>query len=190
MIALEEVLEFRSAEEWERWLASNHLKSNGIWIRIFRKGSGVPTVSNSDGVEIALCYGWITGQAKSCDERSWLNRYVPRRPRSIWSKINKEIVERLIREGRMKPAGMQQVEAAKRDGRWQRAYAPQSQAKLPADFLRELHKNKKAAAFANTLNRSNLYAVVFRLENMKTPARRKEKIRQIVEMFSRKEKFH
>jgi uncharacterized protein YdeI (YjbR/CyaY-like superfamily) len=187
---MDEIMEFRSAKEWDRWLIGNHVKSNGVWIRMFKKDSDVPTVSNSEALDLALCYGWITGQSRPYDEKSWLNRYVPRRPKSIWSKINKERAERLIKEGRMKPAGLAQVEAASLDGRWQRAYTPPSQAVLPADFVKELWKNRKATAFARTLNRANVYSVVFRLENAKTPEKRQEKIRQIVEMFSNGKKLH
>jgi uncharacterized protein YdeI (YjbR/CyaY-like superfamily) len=122
--AMDQITEFRSANEWERWLIGNHVKSKGVWIRMFKKDSDVPTVSNSEALDLALCYGWITGQSRPYDEKSWLNRYVPRRPKSIWSKINKERAKRLIKEGRMKPAGLAQIEAARRDGRWQRAYTP------------------------------------------------------------------
>ena len=187
---MDDPLEFRSGKEWGSWLHKNHKKSDGIWIRMFKKGSGVLTVNNSDALDVALCYGWITGQARPYDEVSWLARYVPRRTRSIWSQLNVQRAEKLIAEGKMKSAGMEQVEAAKRDGRWQRAYTPSSRAKLPADFIRELRKNEKAEAFAKTLDRANLYAVVFRLENAKTEEKRSRKIKQLVEMLSRGEKFH
>ena len=182
--------EFRSAEEWERWLAENHAASKGTWIRLFRKGSGVASVTTAEALDVALCYGWITGQARPYDDTSWLNRFVPRRPKSIWSKINVGHAERLIREGRMKPAGLKQVDEAKRDGRWERAYSPPSRAEVPADFLRELRKNEKALAFFKTLNRANIYSVVFRLENAKSGEARKTKIAQIVKKFEREEAFH
>lgn len=183
------ILEFRSAAEWERWLARNHTKSAGIWMKIPRKSSGVRSVSTSEAVDVALCYGWITGQARPYDKKSWLDRFVPRRPKSIWSKINTERVERLIAEGRMKPAGLRQVEEAKKDGRWQRAYLPPSRARLPDDFLRELNKNLRAESFFRTLGRSDAYSVIFRVENARNPEKRKEKIRQLVEMLARGEKF-
>jgi len=137
-----------------------------------------------------LCYGWITGQARPCDERSWLGRFVPRGPKSIWSKINTKRAETLIRQGRMKPAGLRQVEEARRDGRWDRAYSPPSTAKLPEDFIKALQKNKKAKAFFRTLNRANIYSVVFRLENAKNEEQRTTKIKRMIKMFEKGEKFH
>jgi uncharacterized protein YdeI (YjbR/CyaY-like superfamily) len=164
--------------------------SKGVWLRILKKGSGVPSVSDSDALDVALCYGWITGQFKSYDDMSMLKRFVPRRPKSIWSKLNTERAERLIRQGRMKPAGLKEIEEAKKDGRWQGAYSPPSQAKLPADFLEELRKNKKAEAFFATLNRRNVYPVIFRLENAKNPELRRAKIKQFIAMFEKGEKFY
>ncbi|MDA4112517.1 MAG: YdeI/OmpD-associated family protein [Thaumarchaeota archaeon] len=184
------VAEFRSAEEWEEWLAKNHSSSKGTWIRFFRKGSEVASVTTGEALDAALCFGWITGQARPYDETSWLNRFVPRRPGSIWSKINVGHAERLIREGKMRPAGLKQIEEAKRDGRWARAYSPPSKAEVPADFIRQLKKNEKALAFFKTLNKANVYAVVFRLENAKSEAARKTKISQIIKMFEREEAFH
>ncbi len=147
-------------------------------------------MNTSQALDVALCYGWITGKAKPYDEKSWLNKFVPRRPRSIWSKINTQHAERLIREGRMKSAGLEEIERAKRDGRWDRAYAPPSLAKLPDDFVKELRKNRKAETFFRTLNKANVYAVVFRLENATSNEKRKAKIKQIIKMFERGEKFH
>jgi uncharacterized protein YdeI (YjbR/CyaY-like superfamily) len=187
---LDETIEFESEDRWEEWLSKNHSRSNGIWIRFFKKDSGISTINTSQALDVALCYGWITGQARPYDEKSWLGRFVPRRPRSIWSKINTQHAERLIQEGRMKPAGLKEIERAKRDGRWDRAYTPPSSAKLPDDFVKELRKNRKAEAFSRTLNRANIYSVVFRLENATSNEKREEKIRQIIKMFERGEKFH
>ncbi len=189
-MGLDETIEFTSEGQWEEWLSKNHSRSSGIWIRFFKKDSGVSTISTSQALDVALCYGWITGQAKPYDEKSWLNRFVPRRPKSIWSRINTQHAERLIREGRMKPAGLREIERAKRDGRWDRAYTPPGLAKLPEDFVRELRKNKKAETFFNTLNKANIYSVVFRLENAASSEKRKAKISQIIKMFERGEKFH
>jgi uncharacterized protein YdeI (YjbR/CyaY-like superfamily) len=113
---VDEIAEFKSAAEWEDWLAKNHSLSKGIWVRFFKKGSGFTSVTNTEALDAALCYGWITGQARPYDDTSWLGRFVPRRPRSIWSKINAGHVDRLTGEGRMKPAGLKQVEEAKRMG--------------------------------------------------------------------------
>jgi uncharacterized protein YdeI (YjbR/CyaY-like superfamily) len=185
-----EAMEFASASEWEKWLAKNHAKSTGVWIRFFRKNMGVVSISNSDALDVALCYGWRTGQAKRYDDRSWLGRFVPRRPKSIWSKINTRRAERLIEEGRMKPAGIKQVEEAKKDGRWERAYSPPSEAKVPDDFLKELAKNRKANGFFHKLDKTNVYSIVFRVENTKSSELRRAKVREIVEMLERGEKFH
>jgi uncharacterized protein YdeI (YjbR/CyaY-like superfamily) len=188
--SVDDIAEFGSAEEWEDWLDKNHSSSKGIWVRIFKKGSGVKSVSVAEALDVALCYGWITGQARPHDDTSWLGRFVPRRPKSIWSKVNTGHVERLLKEGRMRPAGLKQVEEAKRDGRWGRAYSPPSGAKAPADFTRALRKNEAALAFFKTLNRGNVYAILFRLENTKSEEARRTKIRQMVEMLERGESFH
>jgi uncharacterized protein YdeI (YjbR/CyaY-like superfamily) len=187
---MDEIVEFRSMSQWDRWLAKNYSKSRGLWIRFFKKGSDISSVSTSEALDVALCYGWITGQAKPYDEKSWLGRFVPRRPKSIWSKINTKRAEKLIRQGRMKPAGLKQVKEAKKDGRWDRAYSPPSTAKLPEDFIKALERNKEAETFFKTLNRANIYSVVFRLENSKTEELRREKIRLIIKMFEKREKFH
>lgn len=187
---MDNILAFESAKKWEGWLKRNHSKSDGIWLRAFKKGSGVKSVKIPEALDAALCYGWITGQARPYDDISWLNRFTPRRPRSIWSKINTAHAERLIKEGRMKPAGMRQIEAAKADGRWGRAYTPPSRASLPRDFLNELSKNRKAAAFCKNLNKANIYAIVFRLENSKNEDDRKAKISSIVKMLESGKKFH
>jgi uncharacterized protein YdeI (YjbR/CyaY-like superfamily) len=187
---VDDVAEFRSGAEWDRWLAENHTGSKGVWIRLFRKGSGMPSVTVAEALDSALCYGWITGQARPYDGTSWLARFVPRRPKSIWSKINVGHVERLASEGRMRPAGLKQVEDAKRDGRWDRAYSPPRTARVPADFTRALRKNKKALAFFETLNKTNRYAVLFRLENTRSEAAREAKIDQIVLMLEREGTFH
>jgi uncharacterized protein YdeI (YjbR/CyaY-like superfamily) len=163
---LDEILEFKSMDQWEKWLARNHTRSKGVWIRIYKKDTAIRTVTVSEALDGALCYGWITGQARSHDEKSWLAWFVPRRPRSIWSKINVQHANRLIREGRMKPAGLRQIEDAKRDGRWARAYSPPGTAKLPDDFLKELQRNREAEAFFKTLNKANVYALIFRLEKL------------------------
>ena len=187
---MDEILEFRSASQLEKWLSRNHSKSSGIWIHFFKKTSDVASVSTSDALDVALCYGWITGQAKPYDEKSWLDRFVPRRPKSIWSKINTRRAEALIKQGRMKPAGLKQVREAKEDGRWDRAYSQPSTARLPPDFVKALKKNKEAGAFFKTLNRANIYSVVFRLENSKTEERRRMKIKEIIKKFEKGEKFH
>jgi len=187
---MDEIVKFQSAGQWDKWLAENFSKSKGIWIRFFKKASDVSSINTSDALDVALCYGWITGQARPYDERSWLGKFVPRRPKSIWSKINTKRVETLIKQGRMKSAGLKQVEEAKRDGSWDRAYGPPSSAKLPKDFIKALHKKKEAEAFFRTLNRANIYSVVFRLENAKNEESRRMRIKQMIKMFEKGEKFH
>jgi uncharacterized protein YdeI (YjbR/CyaY-like superfamily) len=187
---MDEIIEFKTAKAWEKWLAKNHSISNGIWMRMFKKNSGVVSLKGPEALDVALCYGWITGQARSHDDISVLWRFCPRRPKSIWSKVNTLHAERLIKEGRMKPAGFRQIEEARRDGRWGRAYSPQRTATVPRDFIRELNKNERAKAFFRTLNRTNTYAIIFRLENTKNKNRRKAKISTIIEMLANREKFH
>ncbi len=187
---LAKIIGFKSAEQWGAWLSKNHSKSSGIWMRRYKKDSHRPSVTGSDALDIALCYGWITGQAKPYDKISILWYFCPRRPRSLWSKINTVHAERLIRAGRMKPGGMKEIEEAKADGRWERAYEPQKTATLPPDFLEKINKNKKAKAFLKTLNRSNVYAIIFRLHTIRDGKRRMEKTDSIIAMLARGEEFH
>jgi uncharacterized protein YdeI (YjbR/CyaY-like superfamily) len=185
------VLDVRSAAEWERWLERNHEeKQEGVWLRLFKKGASESTLDYTAAVEVALCFGWIDGQARKHDEVSRVQRFTPRRRRSVWSKVNTERAERLIDAGRMRPAGMREVEAARQDGRWKQAYDPPSKATIPEDFLTELRKNKKAEAFFATLNKRNTYPVTYRLQTAKTPETRAKRIKAMIEMFERGEKFY
>jgi uncharacterized protein YdeI (YjbR/CyaY-like superfamily) len=185
-----EILTFKSQKHWERWLAKNHSKSKGIWLRFFKKGSGIKTVTPAQALDEALCYGWIDGQLKKYDEQSWLHKFTPRRPRSMWSKRNIEHIERLMKAGKIKPAGLKEIKAAKTDGRWEQAYDSPGAMRLPEDFLKELSKNKRAKAFLETLNRANTYAIVWRLQTAKKPETRASRMKAIIEMLSRREKFH
>lgn len=185
------MIQVKSKAAWERWLDKHHLDApEGVWLRLFKKGHAGATLTYADAVEVALCFGWIDGQAKREDESSRLQRFTPRRRRSGWSKVNTERAERLVAAGRMRPAGAREIEAAKEDGRWGRAYDPPSTATIPDDFLAALGKNKKAAAFFATLNKGNTYSVAYRLQTAKTPETRARRIRAMVEMFARGEKFH
>jgi len=185
------VLDVASARDWERWLERNHTKApEGVWLRLRKKGQPGSTLEYQQAVEVALCFGWIDGQAKRLDDISRVQRFTPRRDRSAWSKINTERAERLIAEGRMRPAGLREVEAAQQDGRWQRAYDPPSTAEVPKDFLAELRKHKRAAAFFATLNKQNTYSIVYRLQTAKTPETRAKRVRTMIEMLDRGEKFH
>src|SRR5262245_41225507 len=184
------VLAFASAGKWGAWLAKNHARSTGIWLRIFKKGSDTPTVTYSEALDEALCHGWIDSQKRPGDEQSWLQRFGPRRPRSGWSRINTSHAERLIKARRMKAPGLAKIEAAKADGRWQRAYDSPGASKVPADFMARLSKDKKALRFFEGLNRANLYAIAYRLQTAKKPETREKRMLAILAMLSRGEKFH
>ena len=181
---------FESAREAERWFERNHAKSDGIWVRFFKKGSGVPSATYQETLDCALCFGWIDGQLKKHDDASWLRKFTPRRPKSTWSKKNTEHAERLIRSGRMRPAGLREIEAAREDGRWKAAYDPPSTMHLPAAFLKRLKGDRRAKAFFESLNRANLYAIAWRLQTAKTPETREKRLNDIVAMLSRGQKFH
>jgi uncharacterized protein YdeI (YjbR/CyaY-like superfamily) len=184
------ILSFSSAPELWAWLAKNHGRSDGIRLRIYKKGSGVACVSYAEALDQALCYGWIDGQKLPGDKQSWLQTFTPRRPKSGWSKKNTEHAERLIRSGEMMAAGLKEVEAAKADGRWQAAYDSFGTAAIPEDFLKRLAGNKKAKAFFATLNKTNLYSIAYRLQTAKKPETRDKRIEAIIEKLARGEKFH
>lgn len=185
-----ETLSFKSSAELRRWLAKNHASSTGFWLRLFKKNSRQKSLAYADALDQALCFGWIDSQKKPCDEQSWIQKFTPRRARSGWSKINTGHAERLITSGAMTPAGLRAIEAAKSDGRWQAAYDSPRNASPPDDFLKALAKNTKANAFFATLNRANIYSIVYRLQAAKKPETRARRLRQILEMLEREEKFH
>ncbi|MEI6884095.1 MAG: YdeI/OmpD-associated family protein [Bacteroidota bacterium] len=184
------VISFASREEWSAWLEKNHANEEGIWLKFFKKNSGTPTVVYQEALLEALCYGWIDGQLKKLDENAYIQRFTPRRKRSMWSKRNADLVLQLEKEGKMKPSGIKQVDAAKADGRWDTAYHSPSKMQVPDDFIQRLSKNKKGLAFFNTLDKTNLYSLAFRLQTAKTPEIREKRMKAILEMMSRKEKFH
>ena len=184
------IISFETPAQWAQWLAANHAESSGVWLRMFKKGTGIPSINYAEALDEALCYGWIDGQKNKYDDESWLQRFTPRRAKSIWSKINTGHVERLIKAGRMKAAGTKEIEAAKLDGRWQRAYDSHKNMTLPEDFLKELEQDPQAKAFFATLNKTNLYAIAFRLQTAKKPETREKRMKQILEMLSKGEKHH
>jgi uncharacterized protein YdeI (YjbR/CyaY-like superfamily) len=184
------VISFKRPEEWRDWLEQNYHSLTGIWVRFYKKGSGITSVNYQEALEEALCYGWIDGQAKPFDDKSWLQRYTPRRARSIWSKRNIEKIALLEASGRMRPSGLSAVESAKADGRWDKAYDSPGNMSVPDDFLDELSKDKKAFAFFETLNKTNKYAITWRIQTAKKAETREKRIRTILEMLSRGEKFH
>jgi uncharacterized protein YdeI (YjbR/CyaY-like superfamily) len=181
---------FRSEAAFAAWMEANHARETEIWLKIHKKGSGLPTVTSSEALDVALCWGWIDGIRKGLDDKSFLQRYTPRRPKSIWSQINRDHVARLTAAGRMTPHGQRQVDAAKADGRWDAAYAPMrtaSEASIPADLRAAIDANPRALETFRTLGRQNLFALTFRTNNMKTPAGRAKKIAALVAMLARGE---
>jgi uncharacterized protein YdeI (YjbR/CyaY-like superfamily) len=181
---------FRDEAAFEAWLRVNHARETEIWLRIYKKGAGKPTVTNAQALDVALCWGWIDGIRKAFDDESFLQRYTPRRARSIWSQVNRVHVARLTAAGRMNPPGQRQVDAAKADGRWDAAYAPiraASQASIPDDLRGAIDANPRARKMFQTLGRQNLFALAFRTNNMKTPAGRERKIASLVAMLARGE---
>jgi uncharacterized protein YdeI (YjbR/CyaY-like superfamily) len=184
------VISFSSSGDWKDWLEKNHGLSNGIWLQLFKKDSGEKTVTYAQALEEALCYGWIDGQKDKYDAISYIQKFTPRRPKSIWSKRNTEIAERLIKEGKMTKAGLQQIELAKADGRWQSAYDSAKNMKLPEDFLQMLSVNEKAKSFFDGLNKTNIYAIAWRLQTAKKHETREKRLHEILEMLSNGRKFH
>jgi uncharacterized protein YdeI (YjbR/CyaY-like superfamily) len=178
---------FASAAAFERWLAEEHGREKELWLKIHKKGSGLPSVSYAEALQIALCWGWIDGIKKSFDEHSFLQRYTPRKATSRWSQINCAHVERLISEGRMQAPGLREIEAAKADGRWQRAYAPIKSSTVPSDLLAAIHANPKARATFDTLNNQNRFALGFRLDSLRTEAARAKRLAEYVAMLARGE---
>jgi uncharacterized protein YdeI (YjbR/CyaY-like superfamily) len=181
---------FRNAAAFSRWLAANHDRQPELWLKIYKKASGIPTVTLAEALEIALCWGWIDGIRKGLDEQTFLQRYTPRGKRSIWSQINRDHVARLTAEGRMTPHGQRHVDSAKADGRWDAAYAPirsASKESLPADLRAAIDANPKARRTFQTLGRTNLFALAFRTNHIKTAAGRARKIAEFVDMLARGE---
>jgi uncharacterized protein YdeI (YjbR/CyaY-like superfamily) len=181
---------FRSAAAFEAWMKANHARETELWLKIHKKGSGLPTVTHAQALDVALCWGWIDGIRKSFDDQSFLQRYTPRRGRSIWSQINRDHVARLTAAGRMTPHGQRQVDAAKADGRWNAAYAPirsANEATVPEDLRAAIEANPLARKTFRTLGRLNLFALAFRTNNMKTAAGRAKKIASLVAMLARGE---
>lgn len=181
---------FKTEEAFETWMRAHHDRETEIWVRIYKKGSGKPTVTNLQALDVALCWGWIDGIRKSLDEASFLQRYTPRRAKSIWSQVNRDNIARLAASGRMRPAGQRQVDAAQADGRWAAAYAPiraASQSTIPEDLRAAIDENPRARKTFQGLGRMNLFALTFRTNNMKTPAGRARKVASLVEMLARGE---
>jgi uncharacterized protein YdeI (YjbR/CyaY-like superfamily) len=181
---------FKSKQDWSAWLEKNHGKSPGLWLRLAKKNSTIQSVSYKDALEIALCYGWIDGQKKPESDEAWLQSFVPRSAKSVWSKINREKALALIASGEMNPAGLNAIENAKKNGRWESAYDSPSASSVPADLQTALDKNPQAAEFFKTLDKANRYAILWRIQTVKKAETRARKIEQYIAMLERKEKLH
>jgi uncharacterized protein YdeI (YjbR/CyaY-like superfamily) len=171
-------------------MAKEHARAPGLLLRIYKKDSGVPSVTYAEALDQALCFGWIDGQKLPFDANSWVQKLTPRRAKSGWSKINVAHVDRLIREGHMMPGGLKEMEAAKADGRWAAAYDSFATATVPPEFVKELARNAKAKKFYATLNKANLYAIAYRLQTARRPETKIKRMKLIIDMLARGEKFH
>ena len=183
-------LSFKNQQDWEAWLEEHHADMKGVWLKIAKKDTKISSVNYSDALDSALCYGWIDGQKASFDEQHWLQKFTPRGAKSIWSKVNCDRAEALIAANRMQPAGMQQIERAKADGRWDAAYEGQRKITVPPDLQRELDNNPKAQDFFNTLDSANRYAILFRIHTAKKPETRAARIQKFIEMLENGQKIH
>lgn len=184
------IIAFKDPSAWRAWLDENHAKINGVWLRLYKKSSNIPSVSYAEALDDALCYGWIDGQKKSYDEVSFLQKFTPRRARSMWSKRNIEHIQRLTKQGCMMPAGVIEVERAKEDGRWAAAYDTPSKMIISDEFLAELKKHPIAEKFFGTLNKANTYAIAWRLQTAKTEEIRKRRQDKIIALLDAEQKLH
>ena len=183
-------LPFASADEWEDWLEENHATADGVWLRMAKKASGIASVRWPEAVERALCFGWIDGRREGLDERHFLQRFTPRRARSRWSRINRDTAERLIAEGRMRPAGLAEVERARADGRWDAAYEGQATSVVPDDLQSELDARPAARAFFSELSSQNRYAILHRLGEARRPETRARRLAKFMAMLEAGETIH
>ena len=183
-------ISFATQQDWEAWLKEHHTDTKGMWLKIAKKGTGISSVDYAEALESALCYGWIDGQKASCDDRYWLQKFTPRSPKSMWSKVNCDKATALIAAGRMQPAGLRQVQLARDDGRWDLAYESQSKITIPDDFQRELDNNQQAKESFNTLNSVNRYAILRRIQISKKPETRAARIQKFIDMLSNHQKLY
>jgi uncharacterized protein YdeI (YjbR/CyaY-like superfamily) len=184
------VLLFSTQEDWQVWLKDNHKQKQGLWLKHAKKSSGKKSVSYDEALQEALCFGWIDSQKQAYNDDYYLQKFTPRGPKSVWSKINVAKVEALIKSGKMRPAGLAAIDLAKQDGRWSAAYDSSSTTKVPEDFLAELDKNPKAKEFFEGLNKTNVYAFSWRIQTAKKPETRKARIEKFINMLNHGEKLH
>jgi uncharacterized protein YdeI (YjbR/CyaY-like superfamily) len=182
------IMLFVTPGDWRAWLDDNH-QAPGVWMRFYKKGKG-ESINYAQALDEALCYGWIDSQVAKYDDDSYLQKFTPRRAKSIWSKRNITYVQRLVKEGKMTPHGLKEIEAAKADGRWERAYDSPANMEIPSDLLQALEKLPKAKAFFETLSKANLYAIAWRLQTAKKEATRTRRMETILAMLDKGEKFH
>jgi uncharacterized protein YdeI (YjbR/CyaY-like superfamily) len=183
------IILFATQQDWEAWLEEHH-ETQGIWLKLAKKGTGIPSMNYDQALEGALCYGWIDGQKASFDEQHWLQRFTPRRAKSIWSKVNCEKVTALLAAGRLRPVGIQQMELAKADGRWDAAYDGQSKITVPEDFQQELDSHQEAKEFFESLNSTNRFAILFRIQTARKPETRAARIRRFIDMLANRQKLY
>ncbi len=184
------VISFASDVEWERWLEENHRQSQGLWIKMAKKESGIPSVNHPQALDVALCFGWIDGQRQKFDDQYFLQKFTPRRAKSTWSKVNQDKVAALMSQGRMREAGIQEVERAKADGRWEAAYESQSKMSVPEDFQAELDQNPAAQKFFDQLNSVNRYSILFRITTAKKAETRQQRIAKFIVMLNEGKKIY
>lgn len=179
-----EVIQFHSIDEWESWLELNHDRPEGVWVKVAKKGSGEPSITITEALDGALCFGWIDSIRRGLDEKFYLQKYSPRRPKGYWSQVNIEKIERLVAEGRMRPAGIAQVDAAKADGRWDAAYSAQRTATPPDDLIAALALDAAASAAFDALGKTERFMIILSLEKARTPALRTKRLAQAIENLS------
>lgn len=184
------ILAVETQQDWEMWLEKHHSEAKGVWLKLAKKATGILSITHAEALDGALCYGWIDGQAASFDAQYWLQKFTPRGPRSTWSQVNRDKIEVLQTASRMRAAGIRQVELAQADGRWEAAYEKQSKANVPEDLQSELTKNPKAQTFFNTLDRTNRYAILLRIQTAKKAETRAARIQKFVSMLANNEKLY
>ncbi|MGN6561071.1 MAG: YdeI/OmpD-associated family protein [Thermomicrobiales bacterium] len=184
------ILPFASVALWEQWLSEHNARCAGVWLKIAKKASGIASVTYDEALDVALCYGWIDGQRKTADSEFFLQKFTPRRPKSLWSKRNIAKVVELTAAKRMQPSGLAEVEAARRDGRWAAAYDSPKDIVVPEDFLAALRENQQALAFFNTLSKANVFAIAWRLQTARQPETRQRRFAALLAMLEREEKLH
>ena len=181
---------FKTASAFETWLEKNHTKADGLWMKIAKANTGIASIAFNDALDLALCYGWIDGLRRGLDENYYMQKFTPRRQKSIWSVINKNKVEQLTKDGRMKDAGFAAIEDAKKNGQWDRAYHSPANAQMPAELQKALDKNKKAKAFFTKLNSQNRFAILYRLQQVKREETKKKKLEEFIKMLAERKTIY